>query len=1848
MKLHFVLLLLFSFFLLECTHKNDLPEHQKSNIDLFGQYIIGYSQSPVSRCNDLYIHLAFKIPDSITISPNLITSTPDIGGQVQISKDRKTIQIVHPSIKHNVRYEIAFHIHQLTQMPKGLETFRFKLEAKRQSWRIVMQPPVCESMDIIRLKGKIVYDVCEPDQSIFKDALKASQDGKKLPVRWEAFEKNRREVQFEISNIKRSNIEGKVDITLSMQPINVEDEAELHVIVPSKSDFSLYATKIESNRHLALYFTDPIKSGQILDGLVRVEGRRIGSLRVSHNTIDVYFSDTKYGEYPVNISPGILNIAGFPLKDTYKRNLFFAPPKPHVSIAEKGNILPPSGHWELPVSIVSASGFRLRILRVHPQNTHRFFQENGGLLNAQTGLENLGRIQLDTTFEVDTKEVYKTSIHSIVLDRQVNKETGALYKVFLSIPPQHNQYPCKERQKYTAKDEVDQINFDKPYLSAGYDYDYYYDNANVGHSSFRDREENPRYLPDPCSGDYAGIIHDQRLLVCTDVGLVVKSEPGASRYFAYVSRISTAAPIQGAKVQLYDFQGAPVGSATTDETGRTLIHTRKTPYLAKARANGQYTYLTLADAKALETSLFNVEGHKWKGSDKVFFYGERDVWRPGDSVYLQCMVYNRTKALPKHLPIRLTLLDPTDKKMKEWTVVKHQNGLYDCRFATRPNDLTGYWTLQMQLGGETFTKHLRIETVRPNRLKIAMAFDGEDPLTNEASEAAPITVKWMHGLPAKGLKTEVHMLQKTLQNPFGSRHKNYLFDDITQPYSEDLGQVKSGKTNENGILPFRIPIQKEDKYPGMMLFNFEVRAFEKGGAFSTDLKTIKYSPYSSYVGIKLPSQPIGGLTYLKDKAPIHIRCLDPKGGRISRKVKVTYQNVRNKWWYQFGSYGDYTALKNKITGEGDTYTLHIDKGGTTITPKGMGIKLLTIEDVNSGHRVRRFVYLLGSGSNPGGELSQLEVLPFYIEKEDYKIGEFMDFTLPALRNGRFLITVESGGKIVYSEVRRAENQPITRTIRIDKSMIPTAYVHVHFIQAWNTYDNDRPLRLYGVKAIQVYDPQTVLDPEINMEDEIRADKPFVVQVSERNDKPMTYTLALVDEGLLDITQFHTPNPWRHFFSKEALSVKTWDIYRDIFHRFLGEYTSLLAVGGDGANTIKPTAKARRFKPVVKFLGPFTLQAGASARHRLTIKDYVGSVRVMVVATDGKAFGHNQKAVPVKKPLMLYTTLPRVLGPGESLKVPVTVFAMDPKVKQVTVQMTTNHLIETKGEAVKRITFDKQGEKDISFDVTIPNAIGVGKVEVKATSGAFTATSSIDIDVRPASAKISKTVETLIPPKSEKNISFHVFGMPGTQSAKLVIRKGINLSFEPWVRHLARYPHGCIEQTVSSIFPQIMLQNVGAIDEGDKMVFRQHYDAAIQKLRYMQTASGGFSYWPGGNVVNSWGTTYALDFLLEANQQGYDVPGDMLSRVVAYQYNRADEWTIPSTTNNRTYDKSASYDQAYRLLTLARAQKPNYAALNRLRLVPQLPSATKWLLGYALLLVGEQSSADKILKEATTTVDDYQELSGTFGSALRDQAMMLRVLVAQGKKLLAKRVADEMTKKLNEKGLYGASTQEIAQCLIGFSRFMGALDHPGKPISFDVELSDDQILKNQTIDQKPITIPLKKKAMERQSATIRNNGDAGLFASVVLSGIPVQDESPAEAQDLTMRVTYTLEDGTPVDPSKLSKGTDFIAQYNIKHNGQRMDYENLALTIIFPSGWELFNHRLNTTFAFDAGSSYDYQDLRDDRAYTYFNLKRGKSKVFRFKLNASYAGKYWAPGAFCEAMYAPSIRAKSKGFWIIIE
>jgi uncharacterized protein YfaS (alpha-2-macroglobulin family) len=450
-----------------------------------------------------------------------------------------------------------------------------------------------------------------------------------------------------------------------------------------------------------------------------------------------------------------------------------------------------------------------------------------------------------------------------------------------------------------------------------------------------------------------------------------------------------------------------------------------------------------------------------------------------------------------------------------------------------------------------------------------------------------------------------------------------------------------------------------------------------------------------------------------------------------------------------------------------------------------------------------------------------------------------------------------------------------------------------------------------------------------------------------------------------------------------------------------------------------------------------------------------------------------------------------------------------------------------------------------------------------------------------------------------------------------------------------YPHGCSEQITSAVFPQLWLRELSGNDPDVAKSSSVNIMAAIQMLMSRQIAGGGIALWPGTEYADNWVTSYAGHFLIEAEKTGYSLPSGFRQKWLGYQRRTAQSWR---------YDAAYRFtvnDQAYRLFTLALAGQPEKGAMNRLRETPDLPKLSKWLLAATFAVSGRKEVAETLIDVRTFDTDpDYYDYY--YGGYLRDRAIILFTLVTlnntdQALPLL-KSICDDLNKD------YWYSTQTIAWGLFAYMKFAETMPSDNSKVS-KVLLTFNGDKKEIGINPKVVsTETLKMK--ENNTLAVENTSQNPLYVTFIQKGVPLKSDLLKEDKGLAMNIQYLDMAMKPVDEKSLGQGTDFAMVVKVSNNTYR-SVENIALTQMVPSGWEIQNTRL---FEADWGikeSSFDYRDFRDDRVYTYFGLNRGETKTFIVILNASYKGRYYQPSIFCEAMYTENCYARIPGKEVMV-
>ena len=1560
--------------------------------------------------------------------------------------------------------------------------------------------------------------------------------------------------------------------------------------VPVKGQFRVVDSEVKTEPcGVEIAFSAALDPKQDFSSLVSMPGAGRLSFIVHENVLKIAPARMEEDRQFISVSKAIRGARGQQLDADFER--WFAVPtgEPMVKFLSRGAVLPSSGGMNLPFQAVNYAKVRVRVKRIYESNVLQFLQDNRlGDTWCYTG--NVARVVLDTTLalgEVNSAKLRNLNTYGLNVAELVKVQRGAIYRIEI-----RGVEPLAE------------------FRDDHYESDYYFGR----YEDYEDRVRN---------------------LLVSDLSVIAKGS-GKGEYTVFVTDILSAQPVSGAKVTLYNSVNQVVAEGTTAAGGRFSCTVpddeARTAVVSKG---GDRSYLSMKGGAAISMSSFDVAGNASRRGQKGFIFGERGVWRPGDDIHLSFISMLDDGVLPAGHPVTATLSNPQGQVMATQVSNSGFDGLYTFTFTTASDAPTGNWEAAVTAGGQTWYKTVKIETVKPNNIVIDLQLNDKPSIPGKDVQGQ-VTARYLVGNPARELETRVDVALSRGRTAF-DRYGDYVFEDRSRSFSAQEKEIFRGRTDAAGATSFRTSVVPEaGDVPGLLTARFTTRVFEKSGDFSVDRYTTTLSPYDTYIGLNVPVQRSEwGEDYL-DKARSHnfkLAAVDYNGNPVKASVKVNVEIYKMGWSWWWSSSADGLASYAK-----DSYNAPFKELNVTLTggagefrmdfsKEESGFWFIRVVDPKGGHATSSVVMVRDSWETAGDADADAAIrLPMTLNKERFNVGETARLVIPSASGARALVSIEKGERVLKSFWVDCKGDKTEIAIPVEAGMAPNVYATVTLVQPYNNEDNDAPIRLFGVQRLCVEEAATHLRPVIDIAAELQPEKEASFTVKEQDGRPMSYVIALVDEGLLSLTRFKTPDPWKSFYATEALGVRTWDLYDLVVGAYGARMEQLFAIGGDaeGDEAVTPNTQADRFKPVSLFLGPFSLKAKGSDKHTVKLPPYIGQLRAMVVATDGANMGATEKAVKVTKPVMVKATLPRVLGTEEEVVLPVTVFANQDGVGPVTVELKAEGALSVAGETTATVQAPRSGEFLVYFTLKAAAEAGVGKIRTVARAAGDSAGEELEIDVRDPNPRSTNSVVKLLEGGRSLSMPFALAGRPGTNEVKLEASTIPPVDLDYRLGYLTGYPHGCLEQTTSAAFPQLYLDQLTELDKDQAARVADNVKAALNRLSAFAIPSGGMTAWPGTSSylgADVWATVYATHFLVEAQKAGYAVPATLRKSNLSY---------LKTVAAGKSY---AAESRAYALYVLALAGSPDRGDMNRLREDRSgLPASARLLLAGAYALDGKKDVARTILQEADAGAERFDAFSDTYGSEERQQAIAAMIYTALGDETAAFPCVERLSGWLNRRDHF-MSTQSTAWALQAVAGYLKTHAADGLNLSVKAGSSSATLKGAKAIAQGSLD-PGDGIALD---LAVTNHAKAPVYLVVSSTGLPEKGGEAARADGLRLMVSYTLPDGTPVDASNLEQGTDFVVSVHATNTSATTDYTNLALTEVFPSGWEIHVDRTDGL----------YQDFRDDRVYSYLYLGRGSTAVVRTRVTATYKGRFYRPAIVCEAMYDDAVGASVPGGWCTV-
>ncbi|HQO10069.1 MAG TPA: MG2 domain-containing protein [Clostridiales bacterium] len=1767
------------------------------------------------------------------ISGKVLRFDPDIDGKT-FWKDERTISFIpDKDLKQGDIYKAVLSLKSFSETFNEVPEYGFEFTILKRDVRSFSGDVIETSNNKALYEAAIAFNYKTRLEEL-KEAVEFTMNGNDVP--FEIFSgADSSSFVFRSSEFQQSDEKKLFVLKIDKNRIEIASDYVHEFSFTKKEEMEIIQISRrteDENPSIEIKFASELSPDQEINGLVSVSPETDFELKKTGKSI-IISGNFEYGkDYKITVSGSLMNKYGYRLKKDHVSNIGFMDKAPFLDFIDKGCFLSSGNNKKIRFYSQNIKSVYLTVKKVYESNLGQFLQRSGlrgtqsvnryGYYDYYYGygeFERVGIEVLKDTLFIKSK-LNETSVSELDLSKLIPKKDKGLYVLELTYREENTMF--RKGPDYSQWDE--------------------------------------RY---PALSGKA-----EKNIILSDLGMsMINSENGV---YVHVFDIESASPVSGAVVKLLDFQNQVLAEASTDYRGKAEFGKQKREVFCTTAEKDNARSVIKANEMQTAFSAFDIGGADFNSDQtRGYIYTDRGIYRPGDDINVSMIFRNKDNTFPKDHPVKIRISDPTGKIRTEDVLKKGEDGFYSYKMKIMPEDMTGQWIFTSEAGGKTFTQGISVETIVPEMLDVKLTADKDSLGPNDSSLKVKLSSNYLFGSPASGLRANVNYSIYP-RDKFFPRYRNYTFRSESEGFSSYDGSLFSGTLDAEGVKTADFTVPKITKASSAAVIRFNAEVLEEGGRPNRSAKTVNIDPYDSYVGIEKMKS---GFIKAGTKQDFKTVLLASDGYILQgRDMKIRIYLNESYWWW------DYSGTNSRMNYRSDfetrlVYEQDFVSGSApykfSYNFGGDGLYLIEVsQKVKGTHSAAFFV----SASYWGGETADINSADFQAlrsDKEIYKHGETAVIKFPAQEKSRVLVSVDKGSVNIDNYSFAVKDKEAVVEIPVKSSMAPNVYCTVSVIQPNSETGNDRPVRIIGTIPVKVEDPGSKQSITVTMPEVLRPNEKFKCRI--KADKESQFTISVVDEGLLSITDFISPDAWKHFFGKLRLGTTFYDLYGLVIGANKGPVSNTFSIGGsmalaERAKMLSQT-KADRFKPVALFKGPVKTDGNGNAEVEFTMPEYVGAVRVMAVCADEGRYGGFEKRVQVKTEIIAVPSIPRVLASGDEAEIPVTVFCMDERIKdaEITLELKGPLTTEVKKQSV---SFNGIENKTVYFRIKAKDEIGTGNIKVTALSGKFSSVSNTEIAVNPVSPREFKSVTVICEKGSSVELNIPDY-MAGTVNATVTVSKIKMPDLSKRMHYLIEYPYGCLEQTVSASFSQLSVKPLLKQHSSIYEKLDENINSGISKLRKFQNANGSFNYWPQyGNNYSGWSDIYAGHFMTEAKKKGYFVPTDMYDNWKRSAHSMAVKYRTESLKgvfrNRNDYKNYEIYyrvrEQIYRLYVLALAGEPETGAMNIMKEtnLAYLDDTEKWILSTAYKYAGINETARSIADQAGVLIQDYKEMRYSFGTLERDKAFILSALCDNGRETKAVELYNHLIDEIASEEWY--STQTLGFMMLSVGKFMEkypAYFRSDSKLSGVIRADKGKEVK---FSVKEASYTTEIASMPNQKITVISDKASQIekcFVTLNYDGIPLRPSEKREAKGLTLQRSFTSKAGI-TDAKVMKQGDNFTLKIRITKTTPN-ELRNMALVQIIPSGWEIDNKRIGDPDAYNSADetrSYyygddtykssmriRYTDIRDDRVMWFFDMdKDSKTADFEIGLKAVTTGKFYLPATMVESMYSREYYALEPG------
>jgi len=1342
--------------------------------------------------------------------------------------------------------------------------------------------------------------------------------------------------------------------------------------------------------------------------------------------------------------------------------------------------------------------------------------------------------------------------------------------------------------------------------------------------------------------DFKGIYHikikstedywvsDSRFISLSDFGLIAKE--GADKIYVFVNSLKTALPVNGVNVLAYGGNNQLLGTAATNADGvAEIVYAKKEfagfrPAMIIAKTETDFSYLPFSSTK-VNMSRFEVGGKHINSTGlDAFIYAERDIYRPGEKINFSVVVRDRLWKSPGELPVKLKFLLPNGKELKTFRKNLNEQGSMEGNADISASAITGSYSLEVYNGNDVLlgSQNFMVEEFVPDRIKVTAKLDKESLVTGESAKLDISAVNFF-GPPAANRNYECEIQVKQYGfNP--KKYPNYNFSIANPGISFDK-TVKEGKTDENGSASENFTAKEEYKNAGVLQAGFYTTVFDETGrpVSRSTTATIYTQPVFFGIGedgwwyyplnqaVKFPLLAVSKTEQLTT------------GQARAEVIKHEYRTVLTK----NGEYFRYESQKEDKIVASNNITVAGENTSFAFTPRTAGNYELRVYLPGATSYVKKEFYSYGGWGNDNSsfEVSAEGNIDIDVDRTNYNSGDNAKISFKTPFNGKMLVTMETD-KVVSYQYINVEGRKASLDVKLTADHLPNVYVTATLIKPHDV--SDIPLTVaHGYKNIMVEEKNRKMNVQLVAAAAVRSRTHQKVTVKAAAGSYIT--LAAVDNGVLQVSNFETPNPYGYFYGKRALDVNGYDMYPLLFPEIRARLSS---TGGDGdLETSKRSNPMpnKRIKIVSYWSGIAKANTNGEADFEFDIPQFSGEIRLMAVAYKNESFGSAESAMKVADPLVLSTALPRFLSPGDTVNVAVTITNTTNKNTSADATLSVTAPLQTAGPTQQPVELKANSEGRAVFKIIASPAINTGKIKVEVKGMGEKFTDETDITVRPPSTLQKITGSGSIAGNNSQKITIGLNDfIAGSGDYKLVVSRSPALRLANQFAYLVEYPFGCTEQTVSAAFPQLYYGDLADLfntGKASKVSANSNIQEAIRKIKLRQLYNGGITLWDGEGTEHWWASVYAAHFLIEAQKAGYDVDNGLLQTLLSYLNNKLrNRETILYYYNQKEQKKIAPKEVAYSLYVLSVAGKANISVMNYYKANSALLALdSRYLLSAAYSIAGDKTRFRELLPASFSGEVSVAQTGGSFYSDIRDESIALNTLIdVDPGNAQIPIMAEHVVEKLRQRSWY--STQESAFSFLAMGKLARAANKSTVTATITANGKTAGTLSTGSLQ-------LNAKQLGASTVDITTKGEGNLYYWWQSQGISASGAYKEEDNYLKVRRRFFDRYGRAISGTTFKQNELVIVQLSLE-KAFSGSVENIVLTDLLPAGFEIENPRTKELPGMEwikDASNPTAMDVRDDRINLFVDLYNGR-QLYYYAVRAVSPGVYKMGPASADAMY----------------